>query len=145
MPRTRRCVQGRDASIEQTHRRKNFGEAQLGTDSSEKTRSGVWRGQAPRLCPRNLPNSRRIAKKRQMFDYEFGTVTRRPGGVETPNRVNRAFARDGFLAFAVGEPETYVQAPKAKGFRNRTLFGFPTPRSRVYRAVCGGAPQTFLA
>jgi hypothetical protein len=48
------------------------------------------------------------------------------------------------LAFAVGEPETNVQAPKAKGFRNRTLFGFPTPRSRVYRAVCGGAPQTFL-
>jgi hypothetical protein len=47
------------------------------------------------------------------------------------------------LAFAVGELATYVQAPKAKGRRNRTLFGFPTPRSRVLRAVCGGAPQTF--
>jgi hypothetical protein len=65
-------------------------------------------------------------------------------GVETPNRVNRALSAMDSLAFAVGEPETYVQAPKAKGFRNRTLFGFPTPRSRVYRAVCGGAPQTFL-
>jgi hypothetical protein len=48
------------------------------------------------------------------------------------------------LAFAVGVPATYVQAPKAKGRRNRTLFGFPTPRSRVLRAVCGGAPQMFL-
>lgn len=47
------------------------------------------------------------------------------------------------LAFAVGEPATYVQAPKAKGRRSRASFGFPTPRSRVFRAVCGGAPQTF--
>jgi hypothetical protein len=66
-------------------------------------------------------------------------------GVETPNRVKRAERRvKDSLAFAVGEPATYVQAPKAKGRRNRTLFGFPTPRSRVYRAVCGGAPQMFF-
>ena len=68
-----------------------------------------------------------------------------PWGVETPNRVKTRLPRCAMdsLTFAVGEPATYVQAPKAKGRRNRTLFGFPTPRSRVYRAVCGGVPQTF--
>lgn len=80
-----------------------------------------------------------------MFDDGVGTVTRRPG-VWKPltEEIALKSAMDS-LAFAVGEPETYVQAPKAKGLRNRTLFGFPTPRSRVYRAVCGGVPQTFLA
>ena len=36
----------------------------------------------------------------------------------------------------------YVQAPKAKGPGTARFDGFPTPRSRVFRAVCGGAPQT---
>ena len=30
-------------------------------------------------------------------------------------------------AFAVGEPVTYVQAPKAKGYRNRALPVFELP------------------
>jgi hypothetical protein len=34
-------------------------------------------------------------------------------------------------AFAVGEPATYVQAPKAKGPGTARFDGFPTPRSRV--------------
>ena len=44
--------------------------------------------------------------------------------------------------FSVGEPVAYVQAPKAKGHRSLSI-GFRTPRLRVYRAVCGGVPQTF--
>jgi len=41
-------------------------------------------------------------------------------------------------AFAVGEPVTYVQAPKAKGHGSRASFGFPTPRSRVYKGSLRG-------
>jgi hypothetical protein len=46
-------------------------------------------------------------------------------------------------AFAVGEPATYVQAPKAKGRRSRASFGFPTPRSRVLGQFAGAHRKRF--
>ena len=49
-------------------------------------------------------------------------------GVETPAKHQALFG--GLIdpyAFAVGEPVTYVQAPKAKGHRNRALPVFELP------------------
>lgn len=65
-------------------------------------------------------------------------------GCGNPDRQASAAGRSELLPrpFGVGEPVAYVQAPKAKGHRSLSI-GFPTPRPRVTRAVCGGAPQTF--
>ena len=56
-------------------------------------------------------------------------------GVETPVRTNvcRFLGAPKSLAFAVGEPVAYVQAPKAKGYGDRVLTGFsnsPTSGSK---------------
>jgi len=61
-------------------------------------------------------------------------------GVETPNEAVSTPCRVLKIpyAFAVGVPVTYVQAPKAKGHRSRASFGFPTPRSRVYKGCLRG-------
>ena len=66
-------------------------------------------------------------------------------GVETPvtTTVCRILAHKKSLAFAVGEPAAYVQAPKAKGHGDRVVTGFSNSPTSGSRAVCGGAPQTF--
>ena len=66
-------------------------------------------------------------------------------GCRNPDRQVSAAGRSELLPrpFGVGEPVAYVQAPKAKGHRSLSI-GFRTPRPRVTRAVCGGAPQTFF-
>jgi hypothetical protein len=68
--------------------------------------------------------AREIAKWERMFDDGLGTVTRRPGVWKPLTELSRALSAMDSLAFAVGEPETYVQAPKAKGFRNRNSVRF---------------------
>lgn len=65
-----------------------------------------------------------------------------PWGVETPNQVKVRRTLFGVLEdslrLCVGEPVTNVQAPKAKGHRNRTWFGFPTPRPGVFKGSLRG-------
>ena len=75
---------------------------------------------------------------------ELGRV-RTALGCRNPDRQASAAGRSELLPrpFGVGEPVAYVQAPKAKGHRSLSI-GFRTPRPRVTRAVCGGAPQTFF-
>jgi len=48
-------------------------------------------------------------------------------GVETPTVQRRVFALRYPYDFCVGEPWTYVQAPKAKGPRSRVLSAFQLP------------------
>jgi len=49
-------------------------------------------------------------------------------GCGNPNNTRaRVFALTNPYAFAVGEPVTYVQAPKAKGHRSRVLSAFQLP------------------
>ena len=73
-------------------------------------------------------------------DDGYGTGTHRPGAWKPLSKLQCAFCRrtENSLAFAVGEPVTYVQAPKAKGHGSRASFGFPTPRSRVYKGSLRG-------
>ncbi len=67
-----------------------------------------------------------------------------PSGVET--RVSKTVCLPRHtvvsLDLAVGEPVTYVQAPKAKGHVEPCTHRFSNSPTRGLRAVCGGAPQT---
>jgi hypothetical protein len=57
-----------------------------------------------------------------LSDDGAGTVTRRPGVWKPLQTEPCALWRTKSpYAFAVGEPVTYVQAPKAKGLRNRSV------------------------
>jgi hypothetical protein len=75
----------------------------------------------------------------------YGTDTRRPGAWKPLSELRCAvgWRIENSLAFAVGEPVAYVQAPKAKGHGDRVLTGFSNSPTSGYRVVCGGAPQTF--
>lgn len=65
----------------------------------------------------------------------YGTGTHRPGAWKPLSELWCAVSRrtENSLAFAVGEPVAYVQAPKAKGHGDRVLTGFsnsPTSGSK---------------
>ena len=48
------------------------------------------------------------------------------------------------LGLCVGEPWTYVQASRLKVHGTACFCRFSNSPTRITRAVCGGAPQTFL-
>jgi hypothetical protein len=78
-------------------------------------------------------------------NHECGTSTHRPGVWKPQTKLWHALRVLKIpYAFAVGEPATYVQAPKAKGRRSRASFGFPTPRSRVLGQFAGAHRKRFF-
>lgn len=78
-------------------------------------------------------------------DDGFGTDTHRPGAWKPLSKLQCASCRrtENSLAFAVGVPVAYVQAPKAKGHGDRVSTGFPTPRPRVLGLFAGAHRRRF--
>ena len=94
---------------------------------------------------RRLPLKESLPSASGMTDDGYGTGTHRPGAWKPLSKLQCAFCRctENPLAFAVGEPVTYVQAPKAKGHRDRVSTGFPTSRSWVIGLFAGAHRRRF--
>lgn len=99
---------------------------------------------SPKLRPKVAPD----AKETLQFPYRFEIMNRGghapPWGVETPTTqiCVLACAQKYPYAFRVGEPWTYVQAPKLKVHGAVCCSAFQLPDLGFSRAVCGGAPQS---
>ena len=65
-----------------------------------------------------------LANLRHVRNHDCGTGTHRSGVWKPLQTDVRLLAHLNPYAFAVGEPATYVQAPKAKGRRSRRFDGF---------------------
>lgn len=92
------------------------------------------------------PETAPVANSHPFRNHDCGTSTHRPRvwKPQTKQRARPLGVRKIPYAFAVGEPATYVQAPKAKGRRSRAWFGFPTPRSRVLGQFAGAHRKRFF-